>query len=200
MNIFGFEIPLWVFDWSGSVLVVISLVYLFYKSLAYWHWSNASLLPYFILFALGQQWMLAGLQVSYLIFGVHGLYLWLLEQRRDRGEIRFNEAAWYAFTWVASLAIFIYTVLVTDFKTDRWNWVQFAAVALALVANFATTRKWAWSWWVWIAVNAVQALYFWHLGLWAQFGLQFVLAFMSVYGYWQWTKAPAPVIAHEPAH
>jgi nicotinamide mononucleotide transporter len=192
MNIFGIEIPLWAFDWSGSILVVISLVYLFSKSMLYWHWSNASLLPYFVLFALGQQWMLAGLQVSYLVFGIHGLYLWLLEQRRDRGEIRFNEPVWYAFTWVASLAIFIYTVSVTDFKGNNWNWVQFIAVSLALVANFATTRKWAWSWWVWIAVNAVQALYFWHLELWAQLGLQFILAAMSVYGYRQWrSKAVA---------
>lgn len=182
MNLFGLEIPQWFLDWSGSLCVVISLVFLFKKQLAYWHWSNASLLPYFGLFMAGEQWMLAGLQVTYLIFGIHGLYLWMLENRRDKGEIRFNEPAWYAVTWIASLTIFAYTVAVTDFKADAWNWVQFAGVSLALVANFGTTRKWAWSWGVWIVVNAVNAVYFWHLELWAQFGLQFVLAAMSVYG------------------
>jgi nicotinamide mononucleotide transporter len=195
MNLFGLEVPQWVLDWSGSVCVVISLVYLFKKQLTYWHWSNASLLPYFALFMSGSQWMLAGLQVSYLIFGIHGLYLWMLENRRDKGEIQFNEPAWYAVTWVASLAIFVYTVLVTDFAADAWNWVQFAGVSLALVANFGTTRKWAWSWGVWICVNAVQAVYFWHLGLWAQFGLQFVLAAMSIYGYSQWKKADQLAVA-----
>ena len=192
MNILGLEIPSWVLDWSGSLCVVVSLMYLFQKRLAYWHWSNASLLPYFLLFVSGAQWMLAGLQVSYLIFGIHGLYLWLLEARRDAGLIRFNEAAWYAVTWVASLAIFLVTVLVTDFS-QIWNWVQFAAVSLALIANFGTTRKWAWSWGVWIAVNAVQAVYFFHLELWAQFGLQFILAGMSVYGWLEWRKDEARV-------
>jgi len=150
-----------------------------------------------LLFVAGAQWMLAGLQVSYLIFGIHGLYLWWLEGKRDAGLIRFNEAAWYAVTWVASLAIFLVTVLVTDFS-QIWNWVQFFAVSLALIANFATTRKWAWSWGVWIAVNAVQAVYFFHLELWAQFGLQFILAGMSVYGWLAWRKSEirvAPVSA-----
>lgn len=186
MNIFGLEIPQWAFDWSGSICVVISLVYLFEKRLTYWHWSNASLLPYFLLFASGAQWMLAGLQVSYLIFGIHGLYLWFLEKRRDRGEIRFNEPAWYAVTWVASLGIFVYTVFLTDFSAS-WNWLQFAVVSLSLVANFGTTRKWTWSWPVWIAVNTLQAVYFAHLGLWAQFGLQFVLAAMSFKGWNDWS-------------
>lgn len=180
-------VPQWFFDWSGSLCVVVSLFFLFKKRLAYWHWSNASLLPYFLLFMAGNQWMLAGLQVTYLIFGVHGLYLWHLEHRRDQGQIRFNEPWWYSVTWVASLAIFTYTVTVTDF-TERWNWVQFAGVSLALVANFATTRKWTWSWPVWIAVNALNAVYFWHLGYWAQFGLQFVLAALSVWGWREWHK------------
>ncbi|MFC6749275.1 nicotinamide mononucleotide transporter [Deinococcus aquaticus] len=108
--------------------------------------------------------MLAGLQVTYLLFGIHGLYLWHLEARRARGEIRFNEPLWYGVTWAAGLAIFAYTVAVTDFSAV-WNWVQFAAVTLALIANFGTTRRWAWSWPVWIAVNAVQAVYFWHAEL-----------------------------------
>jgi nicotinamide mononucleotide transporter len=187
MNILGFNIPQWLFDYSGSLFVIVSLVYLFQKRFAYWHWSNASLLPYFLLFASGGQWMLAGLQVTYLIFGFHGLYLWYLEHRRDKGEIKFNEPLWYSVTWLASLFIFAYTVYMTNFS-DKWNWVQFASVTLALIANFGTTRKWSWSWTVWILVNAVSALYFYHLGLWAQFGLQFILAAMSIKGWLEWRK------------
>jgi nicotinamide mononucleotide transporter len=187
MNIIGLNIPLWLFDYSGSLFVIISLVFLFQKRFAYWHWSNASLLPYFLLFVSGSQWMLAGLQVTYLIFGIHGLYLWYLENRRDKKNVTFNEPLWYSVTWVASLLIFAYTVRVTDFS-DRWNWVQFASVTLALIANFGTTRKWSWSWPVWILVNIVSAVYYYHLGLWAQFGLQFILAAMSVKGWFDWRK------------
>ncbi len=190
MNLLGLNIPLWLFDYSGSLFVIISLVFLFQKRFGYWHWSNASLLPYFLLFASGGQWMLAGLQVTYLIFGFHGLYLWYLERCRDKENVAFNEPLWYSVTWVASLLIFAYTVYVTDFS-DRWNWVQFAAVTLALIANFGTTRKWSWSWPVWILVNIVSAVYYYHLGLWAQSGLQFILAAMSVKGWLDWRKDEA---------
>ncbi|MFC4452606.1 nicotinamide mononucleotide transporter family protein [Deinococcus sonorensis] len=187
MNALLSALPSWLLDLSGGLCVLVSLYALFAKRRSYWHWSNASLLPYFLLFVGGSQWMLAGLQVCYLLFGLHGLYLWNLEERRDRGELTFNEPLWYGVTWVASLLIFGYTVLVTDFSAV-WNWVQFASVALALVANFATTRRWSWSWPVWIVVNAVQAVYFWHTAYWMLFGLQFVLAAMSVYGWQQWRR------------
>ena len=72
--------------------------------------------------------------------------------------------------------------------SNPWNWVQFAAVSLSLVANFGTTRRWAWSWPVWVLVNVVQAVYFWHTSYWALFALQFVLAAMSVYGWRVWRQ------------
>ncbi len=187
MNVFGQQIPQWFWDYSGSIAVIVSLVYLFKKHSAYWHWSNASLVPLFILFAAQGNWMFAGLQVSYLIFGIHGLYLWFLEQQRDRSSLRFNEPAWYAVTWVASVLIFAYSVYVTDFS-DRWNWVQFVTVLLSLIANFGTTRKWTWSWPVWIASNLVNIAWFMHTQTWGQFGLQFVLIAMSAYGWIEWAR------------
>lgn len=190
----GWAIPQWLFDWTGSVLVVVSLVRLFRKNRSYWHWSNASLVPYVLLFLDAKQWMLFGLQVSYLLFGLHGLYLWHLEYQRDQHGRQFAESRWYAVTWAISIGIFGYTVALTDFG-DRWNWVQFLAVASALIANFATTRKWAWSWPVWIVVNAVQAVYFFHLALWGQFGLQFILAAMSVYGWQVWLESDRHAVA-----
>lgn len=195
MNLFGLNLPPLALDLSGGICVLVSLYFLWSKSSTYWHWSNLSLLPYFLLFLSGQQWMLAGLQVTYLLFGIHGLYLWHLEKRRAKGEIQFNEPLWYGVTWVASLAIFAYTVAVTDFS-QLWNWVQFVAVTLALIANFGTTRKWSWSWPVWILVNAVQAVYFWHSEYWVLFGLQFILAAMSVYGWREWRRDEAREAAY----
>ena len=61
-------------------------------------------------------------------------------------------------------------------------------VSLSLLANWATTRKWTWSWYVWIGVNLLQVIYFAHLTLWALFGLQFVLIGMSVWGLLVWRQ------------
>ena len=129
--------------------------------------------------------MLAGLQVSYLVFGVHGLLLWRLERRQREDGRAFHARAWYRAGWLLTLAIFAYTVALTDF-VDAWTTLQFVIVSLALVANWATTRTWTWSWSAWMIVNVLQAIYFAHLGLWAQFGLQFVLFAMSVHGLRTW--------------
>lgn len=190
MNVFGLNLPPLLLDLLGGACVLVSLYFLWSKSRVYWHWSNLSLLPYFLLFLSGGQWMLAGLQVTYLLFGVHGLYLWHLEARRARGEVQFNEPLWYGVTWAASLLIFAYTVAVTDFS-QAWNTVQFVAVTLSLVANFGTTRRWAWSWPVWLLVNAVQAVYFWHASYEVLFALQFVLAGMSAVGWRTWRRDEA---------
>ena len=185
MSVLGYTIPLWVFDWSGSIMVAMSLFYLWKIRSAYWHWSNASLLPYFLLFLSTHNLMLAGLQVSYLIFGIHGLLLWRLERQRLTDGVRFAQGPWYAAGWLLSLAIFFYTVAVTDFS-NGWVWLQFFIVTFSLIANMATTRTWMWSWYLWIAINCLQALYFGHAHLWGQFTLQFFLGAMSVSGLRKW--------------
>lgn len=194
MTLFGWEVPTWLLDWSGSLMVVVSLWYLFRKRIAYWHWSNASLIPYFALFVSGRQLMLAGLQASYLIFGIHGLLLWRLEHARDQRGRHFNEGVWYQIGWILSLAIFAYTVTVTEF-TDNWAGLQFTIVSLSLIANWATTRKWVWSWPVWLVVNLLQAVYFQHWHLWGQFVLQFALFAMSVWGWRVWRQDRRPTRA-----
>lgn len=176
--------PLWL-DLAGSTCVVISLLFLIRKHIWYWHFSNLSLLPYFLLFVSGGQYMLAGLQISYLLFGLHGLYLWILEQRRDQQDRGFNEGFWYNLGWVMTLAIFVYTVSVTRFE-DGWAWLQFAATALSLIANWGTTRRWIWSWYVWLIVNVLQSVLFFHLNYWPLFGLQFILAALSLRGLMVW--------------
>ncbi|NQD35985.1 nicotinamide mononucleotide transporter [Permianibacter sp. IMCC34836] len=180
-------VPAWVFDWTGSILVGVSLLYLIPKKLAYWHFSNASLLPYFILFLAGEQFMLAGLQLAYLIFGIHGYWLWHLEQRRDQQQHPFNELFWYNLGWVLTLLIFAYTAYITGFS-NTWAWLQFAIVSLSLLANWATTRKWVWSWYVWLPVNLLQSVYFWHYEYLALFLLQFVLFSLSLRGLVVWRR------------
>lgn len=178
-------------DLGGSCLLLVSLLFLIRKHPWYWHFGNLSLLPYFVLFVASGQYMLAGLQVSYLVFGLHGLLLWTLENRRDALRIPFNERIWYNLGWSLALAIFGFTAALSDFS-DGWTIVQFVATSLALLASWATTRRWIWSWYVWLGVNAVQAALFFHLGLWAQFGMQWILAALSIQGLLTWMREREP--------
>ena len=176
------QIPQWIWDWSGSICVAISLYYLWYKRYAYWYFSNASLLPYFVLFVLLGSYMLAGLQVIYFLFGFHGLMLWWFEDG-ERPSARF----WRHLTTPLSLMIFLYSAYVTQF-TDLWAYLQFVIVAVSIMANWGTTRRYTWSWLAWLPVNVMQAFYFLNLELWALFALQFVLFSMSIKGYLEWRK------------
>ncbi|MES2538618.1 MAG: nicotinamide mononucleotide transporter family protein [Pseudomonadota bacterium] len=187
MTIAGYPVPMWLFDWLGSAFVVVSLLYLWKKQLSYWLWSNLSTLPYFILFILTKQWLLAGLQVSYLVFGVHGQCLWWLEKRRDQRRLPFNEFFWYKLGWMLSILIFLYATSITDLAVTE-NRLQFIITTFSLLANWATTRKWLWSWPVWICVNLLQIGYFWQLQLHGLLVLQFVLIAMSVKGWIEWRK------------
>lgn len=176
------SVPQWVWDWSGSVCVMVSFYFLWTKRYAYWHFSNASLLPYFVLFETTAQYMLAGLQAIYLLFGLHGLTLWFLENRKHLW------AKWFRpLTTPLTLSIFFYAVYVTEFA-EFWTYLQLAIVSVSLVANWGTTRRYAWSWLVWLPVNAAQAVYFFHGGLWGLFLLQFVLFAMSLKGYLEWKR------------
>lgn len=172
----------WLWDWSGSVCVLLSLYFLWSKNPAYWHWGNLSLLPYFMLFVTTSQYLLAGLQATYLLFGLHGLALWRLE---DRGSAR--AGLFRVITTPLALLIFLYAAHATDFS-DGWAYLQLAIVSASLVANWGTTRRRAWSWLAWLPVNAAQAVYFFHFGLWGLFGLQFLLFAMSVHGYARWRE------------
>jgi len=174
MHMLGIDVPLWVLDWSGSLMLVISLVYLWTKRSGYWWWGNASTLPYFLLFMSSGQWLFAGLQASYLLFGLHGQCLWWLERRRDQRGIRFTETFWYNVGWVLSLLMFAYATAITDLSTAL-NQLQFAATALALLANWGT----------------LQAIFFEQVGYWGLMSLQFVLAGMSMYGLLQWRSDSA---------
>jgi len=193
ISLLGVSFPQWWLDYSSSVVVILSLWYLFSKHPFYWHLSILSTFLYFVFYTFSSQpaYLFAGLQVGYLIFALHGMVLWQLEHKRDTQQRPFNEPFWYNLGWGLTLVIFAYATFATassDGFADLWGYLQFVITALALVANWGTTRKWAWSWGLWILVNALYAVYFFHLAYWGQFVLQFILGGMSAWGWVEWIK------------
>ena len=80
---------------------------------------------------------------GYLVFGVHGLLLWRLNDRREgagRGSTNWPSTA---TGWVLTLAIFAYTVALTEF-VDDWTGLQFMIVSLSLSPTGRRREKWTW--------------------------------------------------------
>lgn len=169
-------------DWGGSFLAGISIVCLFRKSLWYWYASLGSSALWFYLFVATSTLMVAGLQVAYALFAVYGIVRW----RRPSGSRAFDHVG----TAIA-LGIFALAVAVTTF--DGWAaYVEFAAVALSILANWLTAMKIVWCWPVWMSTNVLFAVLFYDAGLWGLFATQFLFFALSLVGWTAWLRERRP--------
>lgn len=176
------SVPSWVYDWTGGTIFMVSLYYFFYKSPRAWHWSNATLVPYFLLFIATGMWMLAGLQVIYLMFGIHGWILWRLQEKNNRWA-----PAWERLAVPFGVVIFVYSISITQFEAVM-IWLQFAITALSILGSVLLVLKYPSSWLVYIAANVVGLIYYPSNGLWALTIVQVGAIIMSVQGYRIWKK------------
>ena len=181
-------------DWGGSLTAAVSIACLLRKSLWYWYFSIVATVLWFYVFLETRSLMVAGLQLFYTVFAVYGITRWYLQNRGRFVPPWLDHAG--ALLAVGILAA---TAAVADFR--NWSsWVEFAAVALSIVANWLTALKVIWCWPIWITTNALFGLLFWHLALWGVFGMQFVYAALSVAGWWSWRRAESariPAVGEE---
>jgi nicotinamide mononucleotide transporter len=173
-------------DWGGSLLAGISIVCLFRKSLWYWYASLGSSALWFYLFLATSALMIAGLQIAYALFALYDIARW----RREGASRAFDHLG----TAIA-IAIFALAAAATTF--DGWAaYVEFAAVALSILANWLTAMKVVWCWPVWMSTNVLFALLFWDAGLWGLFTTQFLFFGLSFVGWSAWLRHPEPAAAH----
>jgi nicotinamide mononucleotide transporter len=167
-------------DWGGSIAAAGSIVCLFRASLWYWYLSIVATTLWFALFLATDSLIVAGLQLSYTLFALYGIARWWLEAR---GRL---VPGWLDHLGAAvAFGILAATVAVTDFAGWQ-SWVELAAVALAIAANWLTAQKVIWCWPVWISTNVLFGLLFWDAQLWGLFLMQFVYAALSVAGFAVW--------------
>lgn len=175
-------VPSYIYDIVGGVFFLISLLFYYHKLPSAWHWSNASLVPYFLVFVMLELYMLAGLQVIYLGFGLHGWVLWKLQDANNRWA-----PAWEKLAVPFGLSIFAYTIYITTF-TDAWAWLQFTIVALSILGSVLLVLKKSSAWLVYIVANVLGMIYYPHEGLWVLTTVQVFAALMSIHGYRLWKR------------
>jgi nicotinamide mononucleotide transporter len=176
-------------DWGGSIAAAVSIVFLFKKSLAYWYFSILATLLWFYVFIRTDSLMVAGLQIFYTVFALYGIARWHLQ---NRGH---TVPGWLDHVGGGlAIVIFIGTIVASEFS-DWPSYVEFSAVALAILANWLTALKIIWCWPIWIATNVLFALLFFHFELWGLFSMQFVYAVLSVVGWTAWSRADGTVIS-----
>lgn len=175
-------------EWGGAVAAAICIFALIFKSSGYWTWSivNASL--WLVLFA-GTLPMLAGLQVSYIIFACYGLWQWA----NVKWRIGYDHSVWTDNLGTAiSLAIFVYTVYayvgLEGYAFTTWWWVEFFGVFISIASNWMDAFKYKGNWVGWTATNLLFGPLFFHLGLWGPFVMTFVYQAFCCIGFYRWYR------------
>jgi nicotinamide mononucleotide transporter len=178
-------------DWGGSAFAAVSIVCLFWKHIGYWYASLGANALWFYLFVESSTFMVAGLQVSYALFALYGIARW--QRERNGGEL---PSVYDHVGTAIALGIFALTIAASSFA-DWPSYVEFAAVALSIFANWLTAMKVIWCWPVWMATNVLFAVLFAQNELWGLFTMQFVFFALSVLGWRTWLRqAPVPVPRH----
>lgn len=176
-------------QWAGGVAAAISIAALIFKTQGYWVWSIINAVMWFFLFRSMHLPMLAGLQISYMIFSLYGLFMWATTKYRigyDRSILKDNLGS------IIALAIFTYTIVaymrMPGYAFTSWWYVEFFGVFISIVSNWMDAFKYKTNWIGWTMTNILFAPLFYHGHLWGPFALTFLYQAFCFVGFYNWYK------------
>lgn len=140
-----------------------------------------------VLFAGSALYADAGLQVVYLVLGVHG---WIAWARRGAAEVSFARgtppSAVGPLVAAAVAGTVLLTWLLATFTDSTTELADAATTAASLVAQYMLNRRWRENWLVWIAVDVVYVGLYATKGLWITAVLYLLFIGLCVAGYRAW--------------
>ena len=140
----------------------------------------------------------AGLQLVYLVLGVHGWLHWTRGVEHERTYVARTPrraVVWLIVAGVIGTAVLAW-VLAT-FTDSRVALADAATTSASLVAQYMLNRKWIENWYVWIGVDvAFVGLSLW-TGLWIIAALYVLFIALCVYGLRGWHRVArdAPAVS-----
>lgn len=162
----------------------------------------ANNIVFLVLFTENALYADAGLQVVYLLLGVHGWVIWA----RNRGATNPRRLAIGRTPLAAIPLLAIGAVALTALL----SWLLFAhtdsttqiadagTTAVSLVAQLMLNRRWLENWFVWIAVDIAYVALYLYKGLWITAALYLLFIALCVFGLRSWLRARAADRAQQP--
>jgi nicotinamide mononucleotide transporter len=161
------------------------------EHIASWPTAIVNVALYFVVFQRAKLYADMGLQVVYLALSVYGWYEWkfggagrteLPVTRTSRREALTLLAL--AVCFAAGLGLYL------DRSTDAaLPWIDSAAVATSLAAQWMMTRKLLENWLVWIAVDVVYVAMFVTKGLVVTAVLYAIFLVLAALGFFEWRRS-----------
>jgi nicotinamide mononucleotide transporter len=143
----------------------------------------------FIVFVGAGVYAAAGLQVVYLVMGVHGWWRWTrgVEQSRTYiADAPRRAWPWLVLAGLVGTAVLVWVLL--TFTDSELAWADAATTAASLVAQYMLNRKWIQNWFVWIGVDIVFVGLSIAAGLWVIAALYVLFIGLCVFGYTSWRR------------
>ncbi|WP_431803020.1 nicotinamide riboside transporter PnuC [Microbacterium sp. bgisy203] len=145
----------------------------------------------------------AGLQVVYLVLGIHGWIHWTRGVEQDREYIaRTPRRAVFPLIAAGLAGAAVLTWVLSTFTDSQVALADAATTSASLVAQYMLNRKWIENWFVWIGVDIAFVALSIATGLWIVAALYALFIVLCVYGYrgWRATARATAVEAETPAH
>jgi nicotinamide mononucleotide transporter len=161
------------------------------EHIASWPTAIVNVALYFVVFQRAKLYADMGLQVVYLALSVYGWYEWKFGGA-DRTELHVTRTSRRQAISLATLAVLFAAGLglYLERHTDAaLPWVDSAAVATSLAAQWMMTRKLLENWLVWVAVDVVYVVMFISKGLVITAVLYAIFLLLAAQGFFQWRRS-----------
>lgn len=143
----------------------------------------------FAVFLFAGLYAAAGLQVVYLVMGVHGWWRWTRKVEQNRTYIGSTpRRVWPLLVIVGVIMALILIWVLTTFTDSEVAIADAATTAASLVAQYMLNRKWIQTWYVWIGVDVVFIGLSIVSGLWVIAALYLLFIGLCVFGYRSWRR------------
>lgn len=161
------------------------------EHIASWPTAIVNVTLYFVIFQQAKLYAGMGLQVFYFALSCYGWYQWKFGGT-NRTELRVSRATWRLAARLIPLGLLGAGVLgfFLSRSTDAvLPWVDSAASATSLLAQWMMTRKLLENWLVWIAVDVVYVAMYVHQRLFPTAALYAVFLVLATKGYLDWRRS-----------
>ncbi len=177
----------------GALFGVVSVWLSTREHIASWPTAIVNVALYFVVFQRAKLYAEMGLQVVYLVLSIYGWYEWkfggtnrtVLPVRRTSRRQAITLLA-LALSVAATLGFYL------DHQTDAaLPWIDSAAVATSLAAQWMMTRKLLENWLVWIAVDILYVAMFITRQLYVTAALYAIFLALATLGFFEWRRSCA---------
>lgn len=178
---------------SAASLGLIAIFLQIKQNAWYWGVSIIMVSMYIFVYISVRLYADMSLQIYYLIVGIYGWWAWLFGKKikNNRSSLIVSKTHKTQWIWISIFIVFsfffIAYILIHFTNSDLPYWDAFTT-ALSFAATWMLARKKLENWLIWIIVDIISSVIYFHKGLYPTMILFIILSILAFVGYAKWRK------------